>query len=177
MTIDPVADANAYRELMFQLAGEGDPSERMALAPGTVRGLVMHAGDDLRKRPAEGEWSVIELLGHMVDAELIVWARLRWIMAEDQPPIAGYDQDDWVRAQRYNDADPEPLLQVLEAVRPTTVALYASTTPEDRERVGIHSERGPESFDTVYRMLAGHDIFHLQQMQKTLELVRSGYRP
>jgi hypothetical protein len=36
----------------------------------------------------------------------------------------------------------------------------------------MHSERGPESVDLMFRMLAGHDRFHLNQMRTTLATVR-----
>ncbi len=35
----------------------------------------------------------------------------------------------------------------------------------------MHAERGPESFDLCFRMLAGHDRFHLAQAKRALEAV------
>ena len=49
---------------------------------------------------------MIECVGHLVDAELVVATRVRWILAEDEPDIVGYDQDRWVDALRHRDADP-----------------------------------------------------------------------
>ncbi|HEV3234322.1 MAG TPA: DinB family protein [Candidatus Dormibacteraeota bacterium] len=171
MTIDPVTEGHTYRELMFKLAGEGDPSDAMLKAPATVREIVAGAGDKLRTRPAEGEWSVLELLGHMVDAELMQGVRMRMILGEEDVQLAGYDQDEFVRAQRYNEAEPEPLLRALEVLRPVNVALWRSLSAEERQHSGKHSERGRESLETTYRMLAGHDVFHFDQMRKTLEAV------
>jgi hypothetical protein len=39
--------------------------------------------------------------------------------------------------------------------------------------VGIHAERGRESFDLLFRMLAGHDRFHLAQARRALDAVSS----
>ena len=75
--------------------------------------------------------------------------------------------------QGYNDADPEALLRLLEALRPLNVALFRAAGPEERSRVAVHAERGPESFETTYRLMVGHDRFHLDQMRATLEQVRS----
>ena len=121
VTIDPVAQAEAYRQLMFDLAGPGDPSAAMEGMPAAVRRLLQEAGDRLRVRPGAGEWSPIELLGHMLDAELVNSTRLRWIISQNRPALPGWEQDDWVAALRYNDADPESLLQPLEALRVTNV--------------------------------------------------------
>ncbi|MDP9326053.1 MAG: DinB family protein, partial [Candidatus Dormibacteraeota bacterium] len=133
--------------------------------------IVESAGEKLRMLPAEGEWSVLELLGHMVDAELMQGVRMRMILAEDDVQLAGYDQDEFVRVQKHNHTDPQPLLRALEALRPVHVALWQSLSPEDRQRSGLHAERGHETLETTYRMLAGHDVFHIDQMRKTLEAV------
>jgi hypothetical protein len=37
----------------------------------------------------------------------------------------------------------------------------------------MHAERGPESYDLMFRMLAGHDRFHLNQMRETLRQLRA----
>jgi hypothetical protein len=42
--------------------------------------------------------------------------------------------------------------------------------------VGLHSERGPESFDLMFRMLGGHDRVHLAQAHRAIEAVRSAGR-
>ena len=170
---DHRTDAEAYRLLMFDLAGPGDPSGAMARAPGEVRTIVTSAGEHLRTRPAAGEWSVIELVGHMLDAELVVGNRLRRVLYETDVTLPGFDQDVWVQAGAYNDADPEPLLAALASLRPITIAVWQRSTPEQRAQVGLHAERGHESAETIYRMLAGHDRFHLEQMRATLESVRS----
>ena len=39
---------------------------------------------------------MIECLAHAVDAEVVMSARYRWILAHDEPPLIGYDQDLWV---------------------------------------------------------------------------------
>jgi hypothetical protein len=174
MTIDPISEADHYRNHLLDLAGKGDPSDRMSAMPAEVREIVESAGDGLRTRPAEREWSVLELLGHLVDAEIVVGVRLRRTLADQEPKLTGYDQDDWVSSQGYNDADPEALLGLLEALRPLNVQLFRTAGSEARARVAIHAERGPESFETTYRMLAGHDRFHVDQMRATLEQVRSG---
>jgi hypothetical protein len=50
--------------------------------------------------------------------------------------------------------------------------LWRRSGPEQRARFGIHSERGPESYDLCFRMIAGHDRLHLGQISRALEVVR-----
>jgi hypothetical protein len=158
---------------MLSLVGEDDPVSVQEETPAAVRAMVASAAADLRTRPAAREWSVLELLGHLADAELVMAGRYRWILAHDEPPLAGYDQDRWVDGLRHNEDDPRDLLALFEAVRRANLALWRRTPAPARQRVGIHSERGRESLDLMFRMIAGHDRFHLAQMDRTLTAIRT----
>jgi hypothetical protein len=169
---DPVLSPEAYRRELLSLLGEDDPAVVQAATVARLRELVAEAGDDLRKRPEPTEWSVIECLGHLVDSELTTAARVRWILAEDEPDIVGYDQDLWVDRLRHRDDDPEDLIDLFDALRSADLRLWASRSPSDRERVGIHRERGPESYGLMVRLAAGHDRFHIGQAERAIAAVR-----
>jgi hypothetical protein len=130
----------------------------------------------LRERPAPKEWSVRECVAHIVDAEMVVGGRYRWILAEETPEIMPYDQDLWVDHLHTRDDDPEALLAEWEPLRAANLALWRRSTPEQKERYGLHRERGPESYALTFTMLAGHDLFHIDQARKALEQLRSGGR-
>jgi hypothetical protein len=168
---DPVADPLEYQQALLAMLGEDDPAAAQSETPRRLRELVASAGSDLTVRPAPMEWSALECIGHIADAELVVGARYRWILAHDRPPLVPYDQDLWVGSLRHGEADPEGLLSLFEALRAANLSLWARTGPEGRARVGIHEERGPESFELSFRMLAGHDRLHLQQAGRALEQV------
>jgi hypothetical protein len=173
MIIDPVATPDAYRQSLLAALGDDDPSDVLAAGPAAVLALVADAGVLLRVRPEPGEWSVAECLAHLADAELIVSARYRWIVAEDEPEIVGYDQALWVSVLGQIDDDPETMIAVFEALRRWNLELWASRPVADRERSGRHRERGPESFGLTYRLAAGHDRVHLAQARRTLDLARA----
>lgn len=98
--------------------------------------------------------------------------RYRFIVAHDEPPLVGYDQALWVERLSHEDADPQALVDLFEALRVANVAMWRSSSPSQRGRVGLHAERGPESYDLSYRMIGGHDRIHLGQARRTLEDVR-----
>lgn len=134
--------------------------------------MVDLAGPHLHERPAEGEWSVYGCLAHAVDAEIVMSGRYRFVLAHDEPEILGYDQDRWVT--RLHDGREPPaadLLQLLAVLRSANIALWRRSSDEDRARVGLHAERGRESYDLSFRMIAGHDRFHLQQAREALASV------
>ena len=170
---DPLTDPAGYQRHLLGLLGGDDPAEVQAATTEAWRALVEQAGGHLRQRPEAGEWSVLECLGHATDAEFVYSARYRWIIAHDEPPLIGYDQDLWVQRLHHEDADPGDLLAQFQALRTANLALWRRSTPAERERVGMHAERGPESLDLSFRLIAGHDRFHLGQAHRALEAVVS----
>ena len=166
---DPISDPQGYQQHLLDLLGEDDPAEVQAATPARLRTLLEEAGDDLRAVPEPGEWSVFGCLAHITDAEVVMSGRYRWVLAQDEPPLLGYDQDLWVDHLHADAGEsPETLLAVLEPLRRANVDLWQRTPVELRSRVGQHAERGPESYDLAFRMIAGHDRFHLRQARATL---------
>ncbi len=171
---DNLADPQGYQRHLIGLVGYDDPAAVQGSTIATWRALVAEAGPDLRTRPELAEWSVLECLGHAVDAELVMSGRYRWAIAEDDPTIVGFDQDRWVAAFDHGHADPEGLLGLFEALRTANLALVARMTPAARARTVRHPERGPESLGLMFTMTAGHDRFHLAQARRALAAVRAG---
>jgi len=167
--IDPVAQPNAYQQLLLTLLGNDDPADVQAATPGAIRELLAEARERLRARPEPKEWSVYECVAHIADAELVVGGRYRWILAHDQPELLPYDQDLWVDRLHPGDEDPDELLSVFEPLRAANLELWRRTPVEDRARFGLHRERGPESYELTFRLLAGHDRFHLEQARRALD--------
>ena len=172
-TIQASPEAIAYQEHLLGLLGTDDPAEVQGGTPPVLRSLVREAGADLRTRPEPGEWSVLECIGHIVDAEVVSSGRYRFILAHDRPDLPGYDQDAWADALQHNGEDPDELLAPFEALRAANIALWRRSSAAERARVGMHRERGPESFDLTFRMIAGHDQFHLTQARETLASLRT----
>jgi DinB superfamily len=171
---EELADPDAYQRRLVGLVGYDDPAAVQGTTGAAWRALVAEAGPDLRTRPSSDEWSVLECLGHAVDGELVMSGRYRWALAEDDPEIVGYDQDQWVAALDHGRADPEDLLRLFDALRASNLAIWKASTPDERARTVRHRERGPESLGLMFTMIAGHDRFHLAQARRALTAVRAG---
>ena len=163
-----LTDPRGYQRHLLGLLGDDDPAEVQAATPAGLRALVAEAGDRVTVRPELGEWAVYGCLAHIADAELVMSARYRFVLAHDEPPLIGYDQDRWVDRLHGDDGDIEAMLALFGALRTANVALWRSTSEADRARVGLHAERGPESYDLAFRMIAGHDRFHMAQARVAL---------
>ena len=65
--------------------------------------LLGASPDDVERHPAKGGWSAKEVLGHLIDSAAV--NHQRFVRAQWQDLVfAGYAQDDWVAAQKYQDA-------------------------------------------------------------------------
>jgi hypothetical protein len=122
----------------------------------------------LRKRPAPEKWSVSEIIAHLADGEIVGGFRMRLILGSPGMPIVAYDQDEWVTSGHYDKRDPQKSVEQFRALREGNLALLKSLQPEQWKHYGMHSERGQESIERIVRMFAGHDINHLQQIERIL---------
>ncbi|MFQ5527131.1 MAG: DinB family protein [Thermoanaerobaculia bacterium] len=167
-------EAGAYIEAVLALVGDRDPLEILAELPSSLAELTDGIGEtELGHPEADGKWSMIEILAHLADSEL-VWAwRLRLVLAEADPVLTGYDQDRWASYLHYRDRDLEEVLKEIRFLRVRNLRLLGSLTSDEFERSGRHSERGVESVSHMVRLYAGHDLVHRRQL-KRVRLVVSG---
>ena len=167
-----VSDPQAYREKLFTLLGDRNPLDVLAQTASTLADIVReYPATVLRARPLEGKWTPNEVIGHLADGEWVYGYRLRLILCEDNPPIRGTNQDLWVARQQHNEREPSELVEIFRTLRQFNLALWRTTSPEDSQRTGLHNERGPESLGVMLRMLAGHDLSHLEQITRYIHAI------
>src|SRR5512137_963938 len=168
-----VSDPQAYREKLFRLLGDRKPLEVLADTPCVLAEIVLKLPTGvLRTRPLEGKWTTNEIIGHLVDSEWVYGFRLRLILCEDNPTILGMNQDSWVAGQRHNEREPSELVDMFRKMRQFNLTLWKRTSSVDLQRTGQHNERGPESLGVMLRMLAGHDLSHLDQITRYIQAIR-----
>lgn len=159
--------AAAYRDSILALVAGEDPLVLLPRLPGEIREVMAGLEPVRLQRPeAPGKWSIAGVLQHLADSEVVHGWRLRLVLGQDRPPLAGYDQDSWAARLHYDDVDVALALSVLEANRAAHLRLYQGLTPADWQRVGLHAERGEESVAVIARLYAGHDRVHLKQMRR-----------
>jgi uncharacterized damage-inducible protein DinB len=121
---------------------------------------------EIRRRPAPGKWSIAEILAHLADAEVVGSWRIRQILGADGTPIQAYDQNVWAETFRYEDRDPRESLRLFRVLRENNLLLLKAVPRKLWENHGMHAERGKETIAQIVRMFAGHDLNHLQQIEK-----------
>ena len=163
------AAAAEYVRALLALLGSQDPlsvlGEQLPWLERRTAGLDEPA---LRRPERPGKWSVIEVIQHLADAELVTGFHTRMVLIDDEPELQAYDQDRWTKELRYVEVPLDLALAQLRGLRAANLRLWRTLTPEQRQRTGLHSERGPESVDLIIRMMAGHDLVHRRQIDRIL---------
>jgi hypothetical protein len=166
-SIDPPEERAKYAQAILGLVERREPLAVLRETPAAVARAIEGLSDaQLRQPEAPGKWSITQVLQHLADSDLVWGWRLRLILAQDRPTLTGYDQDLWADRLHYGDADPTQALDQLRVLRRGNLALIERATPEDLQRVGVHSERGEESAAYLCGLFAGHDLLHLRQIDR-----------
>jgi hypothetical protein len=162
-----------YTQRMLRILGDKRPLGILSSTPAKISRLMKGvSAASFKKQPAPSKWSAAQILAHVADSEIVVGYRIRSILGAPGTPIAAFDQDRWAETQNYVKRDPKLSLKVFGAVREANLALLKSIGEEQWKQFGVHAERGVESIEHISKMLAGHDLNHLGQLEILLK--RSG---
>jgi uncharacterized damage-inducible protein DinB len=159
--------AAQYVAAVVNLLGNKNPFDVMAQTAGlldeALRGL---SREQIKQPEADGKWSVGDVLQHLADSELVWGFRLRVTLAQDRPPLAGYDQDLWASRLHYGEADPQQALRQFTVLRESNLKLLRAASQLDLQRVAIHAERGEQTLERMVHLCAGHDLVHIKQVAR-----------
>lgn len=147
--------------------------ERYRTGAAVVAEALAGATDaELDARPADGGWTAREVAIHLPDSEMSGAIRLRRLIAEAQPVIQAYDQDEYAKRLHYT----RPVaasLAALAAIRALTAELLDCLTEDEWQRTGTHSDLGAYSVSTWLEMYGAHAHDHADQIRQALAEARS----
>ena len=148
------------------------PLAALAAFPEQLRAQLQGLDDAaLHFRPAPGEWSILETIGHIIDVSTLWPSRIRHMLASENPQLAAVDPA-WVQQRDYHNKQPDFLLQTLAEGREEFVEFMRQLRPAQLERTGIHPTRGPLSVAQAVAALADHDRIHSEQIAGNLAAMR-----
>jgi len=128
--------------------------------------------EHLAWRPGETEWSVNEVVGHLIEAERRGFAgRILQILDQEQPGLDTWDPPAVAAARRDHERDGHELLGELEEMRRESVALVRRLDRAQLERRGFHPEVGELAVRDLLHEWVHHDRNHLQQIQENVKLL------
>jgi hypothetical protein len=152
------------------------PAERAALIQRYAEGpslleaaLARVPKQALQWRPAPGKWSVHEVIVHCADSEANSHMRIRYLLAEAEPLIVGYDQDRWATLMNYHAHPLDLALATIRAVRANTVPLLKRLTDADWAKTGRHTEHPTYGVALWMAIYAEHLEIHTAQIERNLK--------
>ncbi len=146
--------------------------------PAKLRAAVAEAPEAMRKwRPEAGEFSVHEVGVHCADSETNSHGRIRFLVAEDDATIFGYDPDAWARKFSYHDHPLDAALLTVEAVRANTAPILRRMSDADWASAGTHTESGAYTAEDWLRTYAAHLEQHTLQVRGVVSAWKASGRP
>lgn len=143
--------------------------EMQATTADALRNVTANASSaTLQKSPAPGKWSIVAIVAHMAEDELVSSWRYRQMIENSGCALAGFDQDMWAKLGRYEAWAIDDALQMFTLLREANLRMLKSLSKGDWERHGMHAERGKITVRDLARHMAGHDRNHLEQIRKIL---------
>ena len=147
-------------------------ADLLAATPVTVEAELRALGGVAGWRPASGEWSANECVGHLIEAERRGFAgRIRTILAGlgpagsfQSPALETWDPPAVAAARRDDKRPPADLAAEFTALRADSVDLVRSLRPEDLGLNGTHPEVGALRIDELLGEWVHHDRNHIRQL-------------
>ena len=163
----PAADEYlAYYERYIALVPDGNLVETLAdQHRDTTR--LLGAVDDKRGlyAYAAGKWTIKEVIGHLSDGERVFAYRALRFARGDGQPLAGFDENVYAPAGRFNERPMSDLVDEFKAIRASTVHLFRYLTDEEMARRGI-ANGNPISVRALGFVIAGHERHHVKLLRE-----------
>jgi len=141
-------------------SAEKDPKKIAAAVSGLPDGI-------LRYKPSPEKWSILEMLAHLADMEILYAYRMRQIVADKNPTIAPINQDDWAKNLGYMEEKAPELVAAFGLMRHHNLNLLRRVKVEDLDKSAFHPELNRKvTLAEMVGMLARHGPNHLEQIER-----------
>jgi len=155
-----------YYQKYVALVPDGEIVETLQAQLGEMKVLLPTLSEEEGEfRYAAGKWSIKEVLGHISDSERVFAYRLLRIARADQTPLAGFEQDDYVKAGNFSARPLGDLLDEFTAVRRATIAFVQSLDEAAWLRRGVANQNDISVRAQVF-VIAGHERHHRVVLQE-----------
>ncbi|MEQ9399170.1 MAG: DinB family protein [Longimicrobiales bacterium] len=163
---DIAHDRYDFVEGQLARVGDRDPLEILRHTPGEVAAMLGRADQERIHRPwAPGKWTPAEILAHLALTEWVFGFRTRTVLCDPDPVLQPVEQELWLARAGLAVGEVVDHLQDFAALRRANLRIWCRLTDAERERTGLHAEAGvPMTLGFLLRLLAGHDLNHLEQI-------------
>jgi len=138
--ISPAARAWDSLPDVEKLTFDDDSAFALADDAATIQRIVRAYPAARLREVRFGDWTALEVIGHIADLGEVFAERVRRCVGEDRPALAAVDQDDLARERRNNERDPMDLARRIAAAHRELVQTLMNAS--SRSRPGVHPEYG-----------------------------------
>ena len=155
---------------MERLQYDDDTAFTLADDASTIARIVRTATRDQLRETKFDEWTALEVIGHVADMAEIFAGRVRRMVEEQSPRLAGADQDAIHAERRNNEREPMEFATRIQSAHAEIVRLLAATA--NRARTGTHGEWGEIDAAHVAAYQARHSHEHVTQIAESFPPTR-----
>lgn len=141
---------------------DDDTAFRLSDDAATLARIVRTVPAEQLRAKTFGEWTAVEVIGHVADMAEVFAERVRRIATEDRPRLPSVDQDKIAAERRNNERDPMGLARRVQAAHGEIVRVL--TEAGNRSRVGVHDEQGEVDAAHVAGYQANHAHEHVSEL-------------
>jgi DinB superfamily len=150
-----------YYGKYINLVSEGDIITTLGQQINNTLALLASISEaQAESRYAPGKWSIKEVVGHLIDGERVFGYRVLRFARNDQTPLAGFEQDDYVSNADFDRLALSDLASEYEHVRRATIYLLQGLRSDAWDRRGIASDNEVSVRALAY-IIAGHELHHM----------------
>jgi hypothetical protein len=121
--------------------------------------------DDELDRSTGDEWTPRQIAHHLADSEMRAALRLRQLLAEDDPLIAGYDEKEYA-LKLTRDRPIQPSIEAMRWARESSAQILDRLTEDEWQRTGTHQEMGKYSVERWLEVYSAHAHDHAAQIRR-----------
>ena len=155
-------DYAPYYEKYIALLPEGDIIATLEQQLGTTLELLQGIDEtQAGGRYAPDKWSIKELVGHLIDGERVFAYRAMRFARNDQTPLPGFEQDDYVRNGDFDARTLVDLAAEFEHLRRSNIHFFRALSEDAWDRRGTAND-SEVSVRAVAHIIAGHEVHHVQ---------------
>jgi len=154
--------------------GQLTPAEILATLepiPDQIANAISKTSDDeLQSKPSKDEWCVKEIIGHVIETDLLFSQRVKFVLEEQGIPTIPRSAPPWKlhEGKGYEELSAGELLERLNKVRLASLELVRSLKPEHWIRQGVLVGTATSILD-LGSWLTNHDRGHLAQIRQLCE--------
>lgn len=121
--------------------------------------------EKLAYKYASDKWSVCEVLGHLIDSEIIMGFRALTYARQDKTNLQMYDHDKYVETGFFNDVSSELVINHFSTVRKSNIALFKTFRSDMWLQIGFTGEK-EFSTRTIPYIIVGHTDHHINVIKE-----------